>query len=57
MALIAAITDPQGQFAARMLLSGATMFERRHPLVEAFAAHMGMTPAEVDALWLAAAVL
>lgn len=49
--------SPGGQFAARMLLSGATSFARSHPLVEVFATAMGMTPHELDEFWRAAGAL
>lgn len=45
------------QFAARMALQGATTFLRSNPLVETFGAMQGMTSAEIDVLWRAAAVL
>lgn len=49
---------PEGQrFNARMLLEGATTFERRHPLTEAFGALYGMTPEEIDDLWRRASAL
>lgn len=45
------------QFAATMLLKGATVFERAHPLVDVFGAAQGMSSAQVDDLWRAAALL
>ncbi len=45
------------QFAARMVLSGATRFERNHQLVEVFAAAVGMDTAALDAFWRAASEL
>ncbi|NTF80857.1 hypothetical protein G6K88_07770 [Agrobacterium rhizogenes] len=45
------------QFAARMVLCGATQFARNHPLVEQFGVANGMTSAQVDDLWIAAAKL
>lgn len=45
------------QFTARMLLEGATTFERNHPLTEAFGAMYGMTPEQVDDLWRRASAL
>jgi len=51
------ISDPQSQFAARMLLAGAAEFERNHPLVDAFAASIEMTPEETDDFWRQAATL
>lgn len=55
---IAAIIDAMpDQFSARMLLSGATTFERRHPLTDALAAALGYSPAQTDDLFRAAAAL
>lgn len=45
------------RFAARMLLSGATTFERQHPMVAKLAAALGYDAAALDALWTAAAAL
>lgn len=51
-------TLPQEQqFAARMLLKGATVFERNHPMTQLLAQGMGWTAEQLDALWTAAAVL
>ena len=55
-AFFAGMSDYE-EFAARMLLQGATTFERHHPLVEAFGAMNGMTPQQVDDLWRMAAGL
>jgi hypothetical protein len=44
-------------FAARMLLTGATVFERNHPMTAAFAAGLGWTEAQIDGLWVAASAL
>lgn len=55
---IAAIIDAMSdQFAARMLLSGATTFERRHPLTDALASALGYSPAQTDDLFRGAASL
>lgn len=55
---IAAIIDAMpDQFAARMLLSGATTFERRHPLTDALASALGYSPAQTDDLFRVAASL
>lgn len=55
---IAAIVDGlPDQFGARMLLSGATTFERGHPLTDALAAALGYSPAQTDDLFRAAARL
>ncbi|MQV12204.1 hypothetical protein GHL01_00395 [Sinorhizobium meliloti] len=48
---------PRDQFAARMLLSGASSFERNHPLVGIFASTLGMDDAQLDTFWLAASKL
>jgi hypothetical protein len=49
---------PEDQrFSAQMLLSGATQFERHHPLVESLADALGWKPEEVDALWILAGSL
>ncbi|TNC14935.1 hypothetical protein FF100_04995 [Methylobacterium terricola] len=45
------------QFAARMLLSGATTFDRHHPMVAQLGAALGYDDAALDALWAAAAAL
>lgn len=44
-------------FGARMLLEGATTFQRKHPLTEAFGAGMNMTADQIDDLWRLAASL
>jgi|SRR5215831_11172653 len=51
------ITDPQQQFGVRMLLSGATQFERHHPLVDQLGQAFDMSPHEIDDLWRYAATL
>jgi hypothetical protein len=45
------------QFAAQMLIIGATTFHRSHPLVDAFGALQGLSSAQVDDLWRAAAAI
>lgn len=45
------------RFAARMLLSGATAFERGHPMVAQLGAALGYDAASLDALWRQAATL
>lgn len=54
---VESITDPQQQFAVRMLLSGATQFERYHPLVEQFGHAFGWSDQEINDLWRMAATL
>lgn len=58
-ALMAFVTSlpAEVQFAAEMLIIGATTFHRSHPLVEAFGTLQGLSSAQVDDLWRAAAVL
>jgi hypothetical protein len=40
------------QFAAQMLVKGATEFLRDHPLVAVFGAANNIASAQVDALWI-----
>jgi hypothetical protein len=51
------IKDPEQQFSANMLLAGATVFERDHPLTDAIGEAQGMSPDQVDAFFTAAAAL
>jgi len=44
-------------YDARILLIGATQFDRQHPMVAAIAAAFGWTNAQTDDLWRAAATL
>lgn len=53
---IAALPEAE-RFGARMLLQGATTFERNHPLVSAFASAANMTADATDDLWRLAASL
>ncbi|BAQ44412.1 hypothetical protein [Methylobacterium aquaticum] len=53
---VAGLPDDQ-QFAARMMLSGATTFERGHPMVEQLGAALGYEGKALDELWAAAAAL
>lgn len=49
---------PEGErFSARMLLEGATTFERNHPLTNAFGTMYGMTADQIDDLWRRASLL
>lgn len=52
-----AALDDAARFNAEMLLSGATIFARNHPLTDAIAAAQGMTPEQVDDFFRAAAAL
>lgn len=45
------------RFSARMLLEGATTFERAHPLTNAFGTMYGMTAGQIDDLWRRASAL
>lgn len=45
------------KFAAEMLISGATTFQRSHPLTEMLRAGMGWTAEQLDELWSSAAAL
>lgn len=45
------------KFNAEMLLSGATVFARAHPMTEALRAAMGWTAPQTDRLWTVAAEL
>ena len=56
MALVNALPDDQ-RFNAEMLLSGATVFERTHPLTNSLGAAMGYSPDQIDDLFRAAAQL
>ena len=56
-ALVDEIPDPTIKFSAQMLLAGATVFERDHPMTAQLAAGLGMSSAQVDDLWRAAAAL
>ncbi|WP_288587647.1 hypothetical protein [uncultured Methylobacterium sp.] len=55
-AAVSALPEAE-RFAARMLLSGATAFERGHPMVAQLGAAIGYDSAALDALWQAAAAL
>jgi len=45
------------RFSARMLLRGATTFERSHPLVETLASSYGWSSSQTDDFWRACATL
>jgi len=49
--------DEQTHFVTEMLLSGATQFERDHPLVPKFGEAFGWTNDQIDDLWRMAAAL
>jgi hypothetical protein len=48
---------PDKQFAATMMIAGATVFERYHPLTIAMGTAYGWTAAQIDVLWRVAAEL
>lgn len=54
---LVSLLPAEQQFPARMMLSGATQFERSHPLTNVIGAAQGLTPDQVDALWVAASQL
>lgn len=45
------------RFAAQMLLTGATQFDRSHPMVAMFGGALGWSSAQLDDFWLTAAAL
>lgn len=53
---IAALPEAE-RFAARMLLSSATTYERAHPLASALGGLLGHDEAQLDDIWRAAALL
>lgn len=56
-AIVDGIADADQRFAATMLLAGATVFERYHPLTEAVGAAFGWTSAQIDTFFTQAAGL
>lgn len=55
--IIDELPDANQRFAATMLLAGATQFERNHPLTVEVGTHLGLTTAQVDDFFIAAAQL
>lgn len=55
-AAVAALPETD-RFAARMLLSAATSYQRAHPLVPAIGGLLGYDAAAIDDIWRAAALL
>lgn len=47
----------ENQFAAKMLISGATVFERGHPMTIAIGGAYGWTPEQIDQFFIVAAAL
>lgn len=56
-AMIDTITDPADRFSAQMLLSGATVFRRSHPLTVQIGLLQGRSAGQIDDFWRAAALL
>lgn len=54
MAIVSAMPADQ-QFNAEMLLSGATVFQRSHPMTAAIGAAYGWSDAQIDAFFRTAA--
>lgn len=55
--VVDAISDTDIRFAANMLLGGATVFERDHPMVAALGAGLAMSSEQIDAIWHLGATL
>jgi hypothetical protein len=51
------IEDPAQQFGAKMLLAGATVFDRNHPLTEVVGATLGWSSTQIDDFFIAASKL
>lgn len=49
--MIDAIEDAVARFEAEMLVSGATVFKRNHPLVSMIASQVGWTEQQADQFW------
>lgn len=49
--MIDAIEDDDARFEAEMLVSGATVFKRTHPLVSLIASQIGWTEQQTDQFW------
>lgn len=49
--MIDAIEDDEARFEAEMLVSGATVFKRSHPLVSMIASQVGWTEQQTDQFW------
>lgn len=57
MATLVNMLPPDQQFAANMLLKGATQFERSNPMVPVLGQAYGWNAAQLDQLWIAASLL
>lgn len=55
--IVDGIPDPSQQFAAKMLLSGATTFDRSHPLTEVVRVSLEWTIEQIDQFFINAAQL
>ena len=55
--IIDSIADARERFAAEMLISGATTFERNHPLTAVVGAAIGWTSTQIDEFFIFAASL
>lgn len=55
--IVDGIPDDTEKFAAQMLLSGATTFNRNHPLTEAVGQSLGWSSQQIDNFFLSAALL
>lgn len=55
--VVDSISDPDQKFAATMLLSGATQFERHHPLTEVVGQSLGWDAEQIDEFFRQAAQL
>lgn len=49
--VVDAIPDNDTRFSANMLLGGATVFERNHPMVGVLASGLAMSPEQIDEIW------
>lgn len=56
-AIVDAIPDAEQKFAVNMILSGATTFQRNHPLTNSIGTAMGLTEEEIDEFFRHAGLL
>lgn len=56
-AIVNSITDPVERFSAEMLLSGATIFRRDHPLTAAVGTAQGISSSQIDDFFIMAGQL
>lgn len=56
-AIVDMISDPNAKFAANMMLSGATIFQRSNALTEQVGMAMGWTSDQLDQFFLSASLL